>query len=87
MKSVLSAEIQKSMIDSLNSAIASWTHSEDTKVYAKDYAKDRKDLRRIRSFFRQGRMEECRDAVYQVDTIVRDVIPCDMYNYIYDITQ
>ena len=74
--------MQKDMISRLDKAINSWTHSENTKDISKVYANDRNDLRHIRSLFRQGKIKECQKAIYHLDTIVRDQIPCDMYDLI-----
>ena len=71
--------MQKDMISRLNAAINRWKHSKNTKDLSKVYANDRKDLRHIRSLFRQGKIKECRKAIYNLDTIVRDQIPCDIF--------
>lgn len=48
----------------------------------KAYAADRKELRKIYHLFKIGKYKEADEKVSHLDTIVRDQIPVDVYDFL-----
>jgi len=77
--------IAESMIAEFEKAIKGWKAcADDDNEMKRVYISDRKDLRKVLSLIKVGKIEEASIKAYWLDTVVRDVIPNDVYNYIMD---
>ena len=48
------------------------------------YAKDRRDLTVVLNNLKKGNFKKAHDKLYWLDTIVRDQVPNDVYDYVID---
>lgn len=71
-------------LEEFEKAIRDWKNTD--KRYTtlnKVYASDRKDLRAVLKALKEGNMKKAKDLTWHLDTIVRDVIPNDIYEAIF----
>lgn len=88
MKEVLSKELK---VELFRTSIKTWTcrkkdyKKNDIPSYkemSKVYKKDREDLRKVLKFYIANEMKKAGKKAYWLDTVVRDVIPCPVYDEI-----
>jgi len=73
----------KTMIAEFEKAIKGWkADAGDDNEMKQVYAYDRIDLRKILSLIKAGDIKGAWDKAYDLDTVVRDVIPAIVYYYI-----
>ena len=77
--------ITKEQIEKFEIAIKNWKaigdHKKDKEMVAL-YKKDRKDLRRVVSLIKRGKFKQAGNMAWDLDSVVRDVIPIRVYNFI-----
>jgi len=78
-------------LERLAQAIARWERqgqewaAEGDAEMARVHAKDAADLRKVAEAVKNGDYEIARDRVQRLDTIVRDQVPCRLYNRLFDL--
>jgi hypothetical protein len=77
-------KLTNKMMDKFKRSIIKWTGLNSAMKHV--YAKDRKDLREVYNLLRQKEFEKAKEKAYWLDTIVRDQIPEDVYNFMDNIT-
>lgn len=71
------------MIKDFERAIKNWRHEPDDDQEMIDcYSDDRKDLKHALKLMTLGMYEQAWDIVAGLDTIVRDQVPEDVYNFL-----
>lgn len=67
------------MMDKFKRSINKWSGGNSGLKHV--YAQDRKDLREVYNLLRQKEFDKAKEKAYWLDTIVRDQIPQDVYNF------
>jgi hypothetical protein len=75
----------KEMLKRFDNKIKAWRNPDEGKnkdeiELDKAYTQDRKDLRHCLSLLRKGKYSDSFQAMWDLDTVVRDQIPCDVYD-------
>jgi hypothetical protein len=71
-------------VELFRKVIDSWTHDENTKDIAKAYEQDRKDLEAVLAALLEGDRGTASLLASNLDTILRDRIPNDIYELIFE---
>lgn len=75
--------IKKQYIKDFEKAIKAWKAQRgDDKELIACYKNDRADLRKIVSFIKKRQFKEADEAIYELDTVVRDQVPEEIYDLI-----
>jgi hypothetical protein len=88
MKTKTKKKITKEMLDNFDNVIREWKWNKgdygDPKSMKKVYASDRKNLNSFYTLIEKG--DYCKAGRYasNLDTIIRDIIPDDIYDIIMD---
>ena len=87
MKNKKTMKTKATMIKEFQANIKDWVWNGDKKAVEYDetvevHTKDQKDLRKILSLFKAGNQKEAGELAYNLDTVVRDVIPTDLYDIV-----
>lgn len=77
-------KITKKLIAKFLKAINAWKENKETKDLKAVYAEDRVDLMCIYNLCKEGNLKQAASMANQLDTIVRDVIPEDLYEAIFE---
>jgi hypothetical protein len=80
MRTITKVELEEFRLD-INKWIATGDDTED-KEMLKTYAGDRKELKHILDLIKRGSLKRASERIYKLDTIVRDVIPRQIYREI-----
>jgi leucyl aminopeptidase len=78
-------------LERLAQAIARWERqgqewaAEGDAEMARVHAKDAEDLRKVAEAVKDGEYELARARVQRLDTIVRDQVPCRLYNRLFNL--
>ena len=75
--------ITKKMMDDFKQSIKAWKHNKQTMDIKDVYAKDRKDLMQVYKYIEKKEYDKAYDKAYWLDTVVRDQIPTDIYNFLF----
>jgi hypothetical protein len=78
----------KQMMKEFKKKIAEWkADPEDLKYMITVYAEDRKNLTRVYNLLEKGKVKQAAKEAWSLDTIVRDQIPEDVYDFMEDATE
>ena len=80
-------KITKKMLNDFEKAIKAWVCPDSLtsdKSMVECYKKDRRELIVVLNNLRKGNFQKAQDKLYWLDTIVRDQVPYDVYNYVMD---
>ena len=71
----------KEMLARFTERINKWREYDDRKLKSV-YTADRKQLRHVRSLIRQRKYQEAHDAAMHLDTIIRDLVPEEIWDFL-----
>jgi len=80
-------KITKAMLNEFEKAIKAWDCPDSLtsdKSMVNCYNKDRRDLMVVLNNLKKGNFQKAHDKLYWLDTIVRDQVPNDVYDYVID---
>ncbi len=85
-------KITKKQLDNFENLIKEWVcpkcykkgGSIEDESMVKCYKKDRKDLRVVLNNLRKGRFKRAHDKLYWLDTVIREICPRDVYDFLLD---